>query len=45
MCLPPEPEPDETVNALLGKAVKQTALLSEVIAELREMRCMFGNCV
>jgi hypothetical protein len=42
---PPEPEPDETVNALLGKAVKQTALLSEVIAELREMRCMFGNCV
>jgi hypothetical protein len=44
-CAPPEPKPDETVNALLGKAVKQTALLSEVIAELREMRCMFGNCV
>jgi hypothetical protein len=44
-CAPPEPKPEEAVDALLGKAVKQTALLSEVIAELREMRHMFGNCV
>jgi hypothetical protein len=43
--LSPEPEPEEAVNALLGEAVKQTALLSEVIAELREMRHMFSNCV
>jgi hypothetical protein len=44
-CAPPEPEPEEAVDALLGEAVKQSALLSEVIAELREMHCMFGNCV
>jgi hypothetical protein len=44
-CAPPEPEPEEAVDALLGEAVKQTALLSEVIAELREMRRMFSNCV
>jgi hypothetical protein len=35
---PPKPEPEEAANALLAKAVKQTALLSEVIPELREMR-------
>jgi hypothetical protein len=44
-CAPPKSEPEEAVDALLGEAVKQTALLSEVIAELREMRCMFGNCI
>jgi hypothetical protein len=44
-CAPPEPEPEEAVDSLLGEAVKQTALLSEVIADLREMRHMFGNCV
>jgi hypothetical protein len=44
-CAPPEPEPEEAVDALLVEAVKQTALLSEVIAELKEMRRMFGNCV
>jgi hypothetical protein len=44
-CAPPEPKPEEAVGTLLGKAVKQTALLSEVIAELRELRCMFGNCI
>jgi hypothetical protein len=44
MCSP-KPEPEEAVDVLLGKVVKQTALLSEVIAELRKMRCMFGNCV
>jgi hypothetical protein len=46
MCPPlPKPKPEEAVDALLGKDVKQTALLSEVIAELREMGCMFSNCV
>jgi hypothetical protein len=44
-CAPPKPKPEEAVDALLGEAVKQTTLLSEVIAELREMRCMFGNCI
>jgi hypothetical protein len=46
-CAPPlpKPKPEEAVDALLGKDVKQTALLSEVIAELREMGCMFSNCV
>jgi hypothetical protein len=44
-CAPPKPEPEETVDALLSEAVKQTALLSEVLAELREIRRIFSNCV
>jgi hypothetical protein len=46
MCPPlSKPKPEEAVDALLGKDIKRTALLSEVIAELREMCCMFSNCV
>jgi hypothetical protein len=45
LCTPPKPKPEETVDALLSEAVKQTALLSEVLTELREMRRIFSNYV
>jgi hypothetical protein len=45
LCTPPEPELEETINALLSEAVKQTALLSKVLTELREMRRTFSNYV
>jgi hypothetical protein len=45
LCAPPEPEPEETVDTLLSKVVKQTALLSKVLTELKEICRTFSNCV
>jgi hypothetical protein len=45
LCTPPKPKPEETVDTLLSKAVKQTALLSKVLTELRDISRIFSNCV
>jgi hypothetical protein len=44
-CAPPEPEPAEPVAALLSESAKQTALLTEIVAELKAMRILLSDCV
>ena len=44
-CAPLEPKLTEPVDALLSESVKQTALLLEVVAELRAMRVLLSDRV
>ena len=44
-CTPLELKLEELASVLLSKSVKQTALLSKIVAELQAMRVSLGNCI